>query len=74
MVVQGDCKFYISTVYGWKKGVDKRRLWAHLGSLKSSLTKFPWILVGDFNVIVHMSENSNYIDSQAMTLNVKEFT
>ena len=37
MVVQGDCKFYISAIYGWNERVNRRRLWAHLVSLKSSL-------------------------------------
>ena len=56
-------KFYLSAVYGSNEGVDRRRLWSHLLSVKGSLSQFPWMLVGDFNVITHPSESSNFISS-----------
>jgi hypothetical protein len=40
-----------SVVYGANQGLDKRGLLQRLLSLKMSAGCFPWLIVGDFNVV-----------------------
>ena len=64
--------FYFNAIYACNKGVERRRLWNHLISLKSSLSDEPWTLAGDFNIIAHHSESC----TAALMVNSdnKEFT
>ena len=73
LVSQDSQRFFLSTVYGSNEGVDRRRLWSHLSSMKNSICQNPWLLVGDFNVIAHPSKDSRFTGSQVMNLNNKEF-
>ena len=50
-VTSGMHKFYLSVVYGLNEGIDRRRLWSHLNSLKGSFSQHPWLVARDFNVI-----------------------
>ena len=72
-VTYGDKKFYFSAVYGSNEGIERRRLWMHLASLRSSIAHNPWMLAGDFNIIMHPSESSNFNGSQGANVNMKEF-
>ena len=64
-------RFYFSVVYGCNEGTERRRLWSHLLTMKTSLSHGPWMLAGDFNVTAHHSESSKYTTSQSA--NIKEF-
>ena len=66
-------KLMFSAIYGWNEGIDKRRLWTHLSSLKASNMQLPWMMVGDYNVIAHPSKSSNFNGSQVMNSNMKDF-
>ena len=41
IVSQGMKKFMFSTIHGWNEGIDRRRLWTHLSSLKASNLQLP---------------------------------
>ena len=73
IVSQGTTKFLFSAIYGRNEGIDRRRLWSHLSSLKASNLQLPWMLAGDFNVIAHSSESSNFNGTQATNSNMKDF-
>ncbi|XVE50103.1 hypothetical protein DITRI_Ditri01bG0134600 [Diplodiscus trichospermus] len=63
----------MNAVYGFNDGMDRRSLWAHLVSLAESFPDFPWILVGDFNVIYHLSKSSKFDGTQGVTADIKDF-
>ena len=70
--IQEDSKdFYFSAIYGSNEGLERRRLWSHLVSLKSILFDDPWLLVGDFNIIAAPSESVPV--SQAVSNEMREF-
>ena len=52
----GTQTFTFSAIYGCNEGVDRRRLWRHLGNLHDSCLDVPWLLVGDFNITMDSSE------------------
>ena len=64
-------QFYFSAVYGSNDGVERRRLWSHLYSLNTIMSAEPWLIAGDFNVILHPSESSN--DHQGFTSDMRDF-
>ena len=66
-------QFHLNFIYGYNKGTARRNLWSHLSSLHGSLSQYPWMLAGDFNVIALPSESSNYNGSQGITLDTREF-
>ena len=72
-VTFGMQKFYLSAVYGFNEGIDRRQLWSHLISLKGSFSQHPWLVAGDFNVIAQAFESSNFDGSQGLNLNSREF-
>lgn len=45
--------FNISMVYGFSKEGDRKESWRSLGSLKEDV---PWVILGDFNEILHMDD------------------
>ena len=51
-------KFYISFVYALNKVVERRPLWRDLCRFSSSID-LPWILLGDFNVVLKGEEKAN---------------
>ena len=51
-------KFYTSFVYGLNKVVDRRPLWQNLINFNSTID-LPWILLGDFNVVLKSEEKTN---------------
>ena len=64
-------QFYFSAVYGSNDGVERRRLWSHLYSLNTIMSAEPWLIAGDFNVILHPSESSN--EHQGFTSDMRDF-
>ena len=40
-VTYGAKKFYFSAMYGSNEGTDRKRLWMHLTSLRSSIAQYP---------------------------------
>ena len=73
IITQGMKKFMLSAIYGWNEGIDRRRLWSHLSSLKASDLQLPWMMAGDYNVISHPFESSKFNGSQAMNSDIKDF-
>ena len=66
-------QFWLSVVYGMNEGIERMRLWDHLFSLRSNMNQKPWMLAGDFNIIMKPSESSSYNGNQVMTMDTKEF-
>ena len=48
--------WYLTGFYGWPEANEKRKSWALLSHLKS-FVEGPWGCIGDFNAILHASEN-----------------
>ncbi|XVE69029.1 hypothetical protein DITRI_Ditri09bG0116900 [Diplodiscus trichospermus] len=46
----------------------------HLESLSGAYSHIPWILAGDFNVVVHPSESSNFNGYQTSNADIKDFS
>ena len=66
--------FVLSAIYGSNDGMDRRRLWNHLSTVKGVVSNRAWLLVGDFNVSGHLSESSNFDGSQVPTTDIRDFT
>ena len=47
--------FFFSVIYGCNEGTERRRLWDHLALIHSRMFQEPWLLSGDFNIIVKTS-------------------
>ena len=67
-------QFILSAVYGSNEGTNRRNLWSHLSTVNGSINQEPWLIVGDFNIIVHPSETSSYNGVQGLTSKAKEFS
>ena len=63
--------FFFSAIYGCNQGIERRRLWDHLAIIHSRLSKKPWFLTGDFNIIANTSES--YPVSQIISNDMREF-
>jgi len=48
--------WFQSFVYGANKGAVKRGLWDRLRLVKSQVNQEPWLLGGDFNVVLSVKE------------------
>ncbi|KAL0449031.1 UNVERIFIED_CONTAM: hypothetical protein Slati_1459500 [Sesamum latifolium] len=46
----------VSVIYGENDGVERRQLWESLVQLADSIDDEPWLVMGDFNTVVDMSE------------------
>ena len=66
-------QFYLSVVYGFNEGVERRALWNHLYFLNGALSQCPWMIAGDFNIIAHPSKSSKYNGFQGISNDIKEF-
>jgi hypothetical protein len=49
------CWFH-SFVYGANQGVDRMYLWTNLCSMKAKVGTNPWMICGDFNVVISLAE------------------
>ncbi|GJZ52720.1 RNA-directed DNA polymerase, eukaryota, reverse transcriptase zinc-binding domain protein [Tanacetum coccineum] len=52
---------YVSFVYGEINAMGRRELWKTLKDFNNIAGNFPWVLLGDFNVILSYNENSRGI-------------
>ena len=43
--------FFLTFIYAFNDGKDRRELWSDLEVFKSGVGNSPWLLSGDFNVI-----------------------
>ena len=57
-------QFCLSFIYGFNDGMARKSLWRHLINLQRSISHNPWLLAGDFNIILHPYESSNFNGSQ----------
>ncbi|XP_022762128.1 uncharacterized protein LOC111308033 [Durio zibethinus] len=72
-VQYGTQNVYVTTIYGCDSEKDRRRLWTHLLTLHNRIADGVWILAGDFNIVAHPSESSDFNGSQVASLSVREF-
>ncbi|KAL0428297.1 UNVERIFIED_CONTAM: hypothetical protein Slati_3004500 [Sesamum latifolium] len=47
---------FVTVVYGDNEVVPRRELWQELSLLPSSIVDDPWLVLGDFNAVMDMSE------------------
>ncbi|PWA39454.1 RNA-directed DNA polymerase, eukaryota, Reverse transcriptase zinc-binding domain protein [Artemisia annua] len=57
-LVQSKFKFYCSIVYASNSGSERRILWDDLILYKQAVGNNPWVIMGDFNVTLDISEHS----------------
>ena len=73
MITVGDMKsFYCSFIYANNKHMDRRSLWNSLQKHKNLVSNNPWLLCGDFNVMLDVKDSS--FGSSVMTKGMCEFT
>lgn len=51
-----DMEWVLSFVYGANKGVDRKYLWSKFQGVKAIVNDGPWLLGGDFNVVLNVKE------------------
>lgn len=52
--------FFLSIVYASNDHLVRRALWTDLVKVSSHASSVPWLVLGDFNVILNMKEHSDY--------------
>lgn len=52
--------FFLYVVYASNDHIVRRELWADLQVVSSLSSHVPWIVLGDFNVTLHMNERSDF--------------
>ena len=67
-------KFYFSAIYKYNDGLNRRILWSHLKKIHKSIQMEPWILAGDFNVIVKANDSSSFTNTVVANSDIKDFT
>ncbi|GJX28417.1 ribonuclease H-like domain-containing protein [Tanacetum coccineum] len=63
---------YVSFVYGEVKVVGRRELWDNIRDHNNVVGDFPWVLLGDFNVILNFNENSNDFRECVEVVNIED--
>ena len=58
-VIQDKRKFFVSFIYGDNEAKDRLKLWENLKDHMVITDNKPWVLLGDFNVIMYADEHSN---------------
>lgn len=61
-------------VYGANTIAVRRQLWQELSMIKSQMEVVPWIVCGDFNTKLYMSERSDYFDGMPSSQSSLDFT
>ncbi|XP_071695720.1 uncharacterized protein [Rutidosis leptorrhynchoides] len=64
-------KFFCSFVYASNTCIERRKLWVELDGHKAFAKSYPWVLMGDFNVILKVDEHS--AGGSSMTEEMNEF-
>lgn len=54
--ILGGQSFQVSCVYAGHSTIDRRPLWEELVGLSNTVGEFPWLVMGDFNAILHQGE------------------
>ncbi|GMJ15706.1 hypothetical protein HRI_005239800 [Hibiscus trionum] len=67
----GDFSFFLSAIYGWNDSIQRRGLWSFLEGVKPS--GGPWILSGDFNVLLHPNESSDFPEGYVNSSDIDDF-
>nr|GEY17072.1 RNA-directed DNA polymerase, eukaryota, reverse transcriptase zinc-binding domain protein [Tanacetum cinerariifolium] len=57
-IVDSKQKFFCSFVYAANTGKERKHLWKELGRCKSFIKDKPWVLMGDWNVILNIEDHS----------------
>ncbi|GJY05634.1 RNA-directed DNA polymerase, eukaryota, reverse transcriptase zinc-binding domain protein, partial [Tanacetum coccineum] len=52
-------KFFCTVIYASNSGMERRKLWKDLEIQKIVTNGVPWVILGDFNVTLKVSEHSN---------------
>lgn len=50
---------YVYIIYGENNTRDRLKLWKELSDYKNVVGRQPWMMLGDFNVILNFSDHSN---------------
>ncbi|GJV71496.1 RNA-directed DNA polymerase, eukaryota, reverse transcriptase zinc-binding domain protein [Tanacetum coccineum] len=58
VVKESKSKFYCCFVYAANLGKDRRSLWKELVQYKKFIDDKPWVLLGDWNVSLHLEDHS----------------
>ncbi|XP_039007845.1 uncharacterized protein LOC120135683 [Hibiscus syriacus] len=62
----GGNTFILIAVYGLNEGNGRRQLWSQLNSLECTVGDLPWLIGGDFNIILNVEESSVYVSSSTL--------
>lgn len=66
--------FFMSVIYASNSNLERRDLWSKMSRIKFSMPpSTPWLVFGDFNVIYHLNERSDYFDGMPVTFEVQDF-
>ncbi|XP_039033520.1 uncharacterized protein LOC120169447 [Hibiscus syriacus] len=64
----------ISAIYGSNDGTARRQLWQTLREVDLTVNKSPWVLGGDFNIIMHSHESTDHeVLGHYLTSDMKDF-
>ncbi|KAJ0041154.1 hypothetical protein Pint_27652 [Pistacia integerrima] len=66
-----DSSFFRSVIYAANYHINKRELWRNLENFKEKVLNDPWLLMGDFNVTLNISESLGGVSY--ITTGMKEF-
>lgn len=66
-------EFVIIFVYACNRYIERIRLWQYLVAIKGLFPSKPWMIPGDFNVLMHPSECSKFEGVPAINLETQEF-
>ncbi|XP_031271801.1 uncharacterized protein LOC116130204 [Pistacia vera] len=66
-----DNSFFCSVIYVAKYHINRRELWRNLENFKEKVLNDPWLLMGDFNVTLNISESLGGVSY--FTTSMKEF-
>ena len=70
-VIADKKSFFVSFIYGDNDAKDRIKLWDNLSDHLALVDNKPWVMLGDFNVIMYAEEHSNSVVDN--THGVKEF-
>lgn len=57
--------FYVTFVYAYNHRCKRRGLWEYLES-QMVVCKSPWMVIGDFNLVLHIEDRIGEIQSQCL--------
>ncbi|XP_020250238.1 uncharacterized protein LOC109827635 [Asparagus officinalis] len=71
--IDGKVRCVITSVYGFNQMEARKDLWLELTQIKQSIGNLPWLLCGDFNVMINNEKLGGSILSEADTTDFKDF-